>query len=46
MKIHESASRMAMLFTIFGAFALTAAGIDITEPLKTISLMVVSFYFG
>lgn len=27
-------------------FLLTGLGIEVTEPLKTISLMIVSFYFG
>lgn len=41
-----SASRVAMLSSLFGVMAMTAAGIEITEPMKTICLMIISFYFG
>ena len=43
--IFKSASKIAMLLTVIGAFMLTAFSIEITEPLKTISLMIISFYF-
>ncbi len=46
MYILNSASKIALLLIIIGIFVLTYLGIDINEPLKTISLMVVSFYFG
>ena len=46
MAIITSASKIALLLIIVGIFILTYLGIDINEPLKTISLMVVSFYFG
>lgn len=46
MIILSSASKIALLLIILGIFVLTYLGIEINEPLKTISLMVVSFYFG
>jgi len=46
MKILESASKIAMLSVVFWMMAMTAFWIEITEPMKTISLMIVSFYFG
>lgn len=45
-EISKSASKIAMLLTIANVFILTAFGIEITEPMKTISLMIISFYFG
>ena len=41
-----SATRISLLTVIFWTFLLTGLWIEITEPLKTISLMVISFYFG
>ena len=46
MYILNSASRIAMLWALFGVIILTAFGIEITEPMKTICLMIISFYFG
>ena len=46
MYLLKSASKMALLLIIIGIFVLTYMQIEINEPLKTISLMVVSFYFG
>lgn len=46
MYILNSASKIALLLIIVGIFILTYLGIEINEPLKTISLMIVSFYFG
>ena len=44
--IISSASRIAMLSALFGVIILTALHIEITEPMKTICLMIISFYFG
>ncbi len=46
MHILQSASKLAMLMALLAVIMLTAFRIDITEPMKTICLMIVSFYFG
>lgn len=46
MSILSSASKLAMLFMVGAVVLLTGLWIEITEPMKTIALMIVSFYFG
>lgn len=46
MIILSSASKIAMLSIVFASILLTAFGIEITEPLKGLSLMIVWYYFG
>lgn len=44
--IFTSASKLAMLLALISVVVLTALNVEITEPMKTICLMIVSFYFG
>ena len=41
-----SATKTALIMTVGSIIALNAFGVPVEEPLKTISLMIVSFYFG
>ncbi len=41
-----SATKISLLLVIGSLIALNAFGIPVEEPLKTVSLMIVSFYFG
>jgi hypothetical protein len=35
-----------MLSALFWIMIMTALSVEITEPMKTIALMIISFYFG
>ena len=44
--IYSSATKLSLLIIILAVVWLNLLNIEVTEPLKTISIMVVSFYFG
>jgi hypothetical protein len=46
MHILNSASKIAMLSVVFALILLTAFGVETTEPLKSLALMIVGYYFG
>lgn len=46
MDILNSATKIVLVLVVSAIIALNAFGIPVEEPLKTISLMIVSFYFG
>ena len=46
MTILNSASKIAMLSVVFALIGLTAFQIEILEPLKTVSLMIIWYYFS
>jgi hypothetical protein len=46
MQILNSASKIAMLSVVFAHIILTALQIEVTEPLKSLALMIVGYYFG
>jgi hypothetical protein len=46
MEILNSASKIAMLSVVFSLIFLTAFHIEVTEPLKSLAIMIVGYYFG
>lgn len=46
MEILKSASKISLLLIVFAIIVLTWLSIEVTEPLKTIAIMITSFYFG
>lgn len=46
MYILNSASKIAMLSVVFALILLTAFNIEVTEPLKSLAIMIVGYYFG
>ena len=45
-EIYTSTTKFVLVLIVISIIAWTLLWIEISEPLKTISLMVVSFYFG
>ena len=43
--IHKSATKIVLILLVVAVIILTWLRIEVAEPLKTISLMVISFYF-
>ena len=46
MKIFNYVNEIALVITLCAVIAMTIMGIDITEPMNNISLMVIGAFFG
>lgn len=46
MEILNSASKIAMLTVLFALVGLNAGQIEVMEPLKSLAIMIVGYYFG
>lgn len=46
MKIFNYVTEIALLITLIAIVSMTALGIEITEPMKNISLTVIGAFFG
>ena len=44
--IYSSATKLSLLIIVIAIVWLNLFHIEVTEPLKTIAIMIVSFYFG
>ncbi len=44
--IFNSATKLVLVLVVIAIIALNFIEIDVKEPLKTIAIMIVSFYFG